>query len=394
MATTPPDGGGRTPAEQLRALGHGAGTAPREDSPRWHLGAAEDAMDEGRWDTARAALQRARESIAPGSPEVGEAAYVALRLAVATVDLRTATSEVLALADRMDAADPVWNRRVRRIVEAAPPVFAASMRAGLLDLLPPLPDPAERRDPEALEIPAFEVPPGGLPLLPDEDAWPVADETSAPAAAATGPLRDSAELPPVPTESPFAAARAARQAAAPPHDPKEDVVVLDPDAFSPSREPEPFSGRVFVPAAGEDLTDAGALRDRLVEEMLARIGEEEGQLLFATATTFLNNGEFETAEIMFSAAMQLPELRVPACEGVMQALVGAGRYAEAVATGARAARIFAREGEALFGIVYWHGVAAQAVGDAAVARSCFARIDATPHRGQFPDLADRMAAVR
>jgi hypothetical protein len=393
--TTQSDGAARTPAAQLRALGHGARRAPVEDSPRWHLSAAEDAMDERRWDMARAAVQRARESIVPGAPDEDEAAFVALRLAVATVDLRTATGEVMALAERMDPADPVWNRRVRQIVETAPPVFAAPMRAGLLDLLPELPEhqavgPAAGEP----EIPDVPLPPGGLPRLPDEDAWPGAG-AEAPAGTPGPRLSRADELPPIPVESPFRAGAGTPGPSSHTVADDEDAVVLEGDSLSwTSDEPTGFAGRVFVPPAAADLTDADALRERLVEEMLAKVGEAEGQLLFATATTFLNNGEFETAEIMFSAAMQIPELRLAACEGAMQALVGAGRYAEAMATGTRATRVFAREGEALLGIVYWHGVAAQAAGDAATARSCFTRVDATPHRVQFPDLADRMAAVR
>lgn len=393
--TTRSDGGARTPAEQLRALGHTARRAPMEDSPRWHLAAAEDAMDERRWDTARAAVQRARETIVPGTPDADEAAFVALRLAVATVDLRSATGEVMTLAARMDPADPVWNRRVRRIVEAAPPVLAASMRAGLLDLLPVLPEEEAAGAAGAVEpgIPHVPLPPGGLPRLPDEDAWPDAGAEPEMIAAAR-PLTGADVLPPI-------LASPSRAGAETP-DPRsrcvaedENLVVLEGDPlWSISEEPAGFTGRVLVSPVGADLTDADALRERLVEEMLVRVGDAEGQLLFATATTFLNNGEFETAEIMFSAAMQIPELRLAACEGAIQALVRAGRYAEAVATGTRATRIFAREGEALLGIVYWHGVAAQAAGDAAMARSCFARVDATPHRAQFPDLADRMAAVR
>jgi hypothetical protein len=355
-------------------------------------------MDERRWDMARAAVQRARESIVPGAPDEDEAAFVALRLAVATVDLRTATGEVMALVERMDPADLVWNRRVRRIVEAAPPVFAASMRAGLLELLPGLPEhaPAGPAGAGETEIPDVPLPPGGLPLLPDEDAWPDASADAGPAASTAGPRHAHAdELPPIPAESPFRAGAGTPGPSSHTVTDDEDVVVLEGDSLSwTSDEPTGFAGRVFVPPAGADLADADALRERLVEEMLANVGEAEGQLLFATATTFLNNGEFETAEIMFSAAMQIPELRLAACEGAMQALVGAGRSAEAMATGTRATRIFAREGEALLGIVYWHGVAAQAAGDAATALSCFARVDATPHRAQFPDLADRMVAVR
>lgn len=392
--TTRSDGGARTPAEQLRALGHTARRAPVEDSPRWHLAAAEDAMDERRWDMARAAVQRARETIGPGTPEADEAAFVALRLAVATVDLRSATGEVMALAARMDPADPVWNRRVRRIVEAAPPVLAASMRAGLLDLLPVLPEDETAGAAAAVEpgIPHVPLPPGGLPQLPDDDAWQEAGAEPEMSTAAP-PLTGADGPPAAPARSPFRAGADTPDLRSRSVADDEALVVLEGDPL-PWTEPAGFTGRVFVPPAGADLTDADALRERLVEEMLAKVGEAEGQLLFATATTFLNNGEFETAEIMFSAAMQIPELRLAACEGAMQALVRGGRYAEAVATGTRATRIFAREGEALLGIVYWHGVAAQAGGNAATARNCFARIDATPHRAQFSDLAERMDAVR
>lgn len=378
MAGTSSTGGGvRTPAEQLQALGSGRLPAPVEDSPRWHLGAAEEAMDEGRWDMARAAVQRARESIVAGSPEEDEAAFVALRLAVGTVDLRSATAEVMALAGRMDPRDPVWSGRVRRVIDNAPRVFPLSMRAGLLGLLPPLPDLEGRRaaaaDGAIADVP---VPAAGLPLLPGEEDWLMdvpADPSAAPPALAAGGLGPVDEV-----------AEAPAQAAA------EDVVAPREETAATGV----FQGRVFVGGVGTDLTDADVLRDRLVEEMLARVTDEEGQVLFATATTLLSNREFESAERMFSAAMEIPEFRLPACEGVIQALVGAGRHAEAAATGATAVRIFARDADALLGIVYWHGVAAQALGDAETARNSFARVQATRHRGHFPDLAERLAAVQ
>jgi hypothetical protein len=380
----------RTPVQQLHALGHGVSQAPKEDSPGWHLAAAEEAMDEGRWDTARAAVQRARETIEAGTPEEVEAGFVALRLAVATVDLRSATAEVVALTERMDPRDAVWNRRVRRIVAAAPRVFAAPMRTGILELLPLLPggDAA---------VPHVEVPVGGLPLLPGEDDWPEppAEEPPPRDAAAAATLR------PIPTESPFRPVVAvtepvAETAAAPPapaaSGDADEVLVWDAEPDG-SDQPAGFGGRVLIPGAGADLTDADALREQLVEAMLASVSEEEGQLLFDTASTFLNNREFGSAEIMFSAAMQVPPLRVPACEGVMQALIGAERFSEAVSTGTRALRIFAREGDALLGIVYCLGIAAQAQGDVSTARNCFARVAESGHAEHFPQLDGRRAAL-
>lgn len=344
-------------------------------------------MDEGRWDTARAAVQRARETIEAGTPEEVEAAFVALRLAVATVDLRSATAEGIALTERMDPRDPVWNRRVRRIVAAAPRVFAAPMRTGLLKLLPLLPG-------DDAAVPHVAVPAGGLPLLPGEDDWdePPADEPRR-VAAATVPL------PPIPTESPFRAAEPVVEPVAEPAAPDpvvsagaDEVLVWDAGPGG-SDEPAGFGGRVLVPGAGADLTDADALREHFVEAMLASVSEEEGQLLFDTASTFLNNREFGSAEIMFSAAMQVPAIRVPACEGVMQALIGAERFSEAVSTGTRALRIFGREGDALLGIVYCLGIAAQAQGDVATARSCYARVAESGHAEHFPELDARRAAL-
>lgn len=421
--------GRRSPDEQIRTL--------REDSPRWHLEAAEDEIDAGRLDVARAALARARETLSPGA-DTDEAAFVAVRLAAASVDLKTATAEVVGLVERRDPADPVWNRRLRRIIEGAPRVFPRSMRAGLLDLLPPVPGdaastagsagfvasptlpdlPGEDEWGDAAPVaPAAAADSGGdviarpiLPELPGEDDWGEAD-AGVEADIGDGGVGEPAgadcasgeELPPVPTVSPFERARGTRVAHAAEEPPQlvdrgveqggDDVVVLLDLTLDGPAAPAGFSGRVTIAAEDADLTDADALRDRLVEEMLASVSDEEGQLLFETATTFLINRDFETAEVMFSAAMQLPELRVPACEGVMQSLVGAGRFVEAVATGARATRIFAREGDSLLGIVYLQGIAAQAVEDDALARSCFARVAASGHAAHFPDLQDRQAAV-
>ncbi|HEX6037797.1 hypothetical protein, partial [Longimicrobium sp.] len=178
---TTPDAAARSPAAQLRALGHQPPRAPVEDSPRWHLTAAEEAMDAGDWDMARGAIERARETIVPGSADADEASFAALRLALATVDLRLAASEVTALVDRMDPLDPVWNRRVRRVVAAAPPVFSPSMRTRLLELLPGVPEsgpppvvaaPGDKRYP-GMEpyLGAFVMPADGLPPLPDEEPW-------------------------------------------------------------------------------------------------------------------------------------------------------------------------------------------------------------------------------
>jgi hypothetical protein len=383
---------GRSPAEVLQALGHRAPRAPVEDSPRWHLTAAEEAMDDGHWDVARAAIHRARESIVDGSADADEASFAALRLAVSTVDVHLAAAEISALAARMDASDPVWNRRVRRLVGSAPPAFPGSMCARLLELVPAL---LEDRAGGSVSTPglyveSFPVPAGGLPLLPDEDP---SDGLASVAGEASTHVASPGPLAPIPTESPFAAAARARRAS-PPEAAEDDVVVFDEDALPASAPPHGFTGRVFIAADESDLQDADALRDRLVEEMLASITEEEGQVLFATASTFLNNGQYETAEIVFSAAMQLPDLRLAACEGLMQALVAAGRHTEAVATGARAERIFAREGDALLGIVYWHGVAAQALGATDAATGCFQRVLAHPQHVHFPELAARMAALR
>jgi hypothetical protein len=311
------------------------------------------------------------------------------------------------------------------------------MRAGLLDLLPPVPGDAASTAGSAGIVASPTLPdlpdedewggaaPGApdaaadfgggvvarpiLPELPGEDDWGEADAgvdadigdggEGEPA----GTDRAQEELPPVPTVSPFERAKGTRVANAA-EEPLQlvdrgveqgldDVVVLLDLTLDGPAAPAGFSGRVTIAAEDADLTDADALRDRLVEEMLASVSDEEGQLLFETATTFLINRDFETAEVMFSAAMQLPELRVPACEGVMQSLVGAGRFVEAVATGARATRIFAREGDSLLGIVYLQGIAAQAVEDDALARSCFARVAASGHAAHFPDLQDRQAAV-
>jgi hypothetical protein len=96
---------------------------------------------------------------------------------------------------------------------------------------------------------------------------------------------------------------------------------------------------------------------------------------------------------MFSAAMQAPGLRVAACEGLMQALVEAGRHAEAIATATRATRVFARDGEHLGGILYWQGVAAQASGETEMARGCFGRVLALPAAAVYADVAERLRSA-
>jgi hypothetical protein len=388
--TSNPETDSNSPADRRSALG--AAYPLTDDSPRWHLTFAEESIDTHRWGDARAALARGRDNIAADSADADEAAFVAVRLAMAEVNLQAATAEVMALVERMDPLDPVWSRRVRRIISEAPSVAPQSMRTELLAYLPPVPAelgvPAPRGQVE--EIERIPVPVGGLPDLAD-DLWIPGDDDSAGATApseppVTGPLA----IPPVPTKSPFLQVPMAEGGPAG-RDDVEEVVVFD--AGPEVGEPLAFTGRILVGEEGGDLTDADALRERLVEQMLAKVTEEEGQLLFDTATTFLNNGEPATAELMFSAAMQIPRLRIPACEGMIQALVAAERYVEAAAHGVKAGRLFASQGDLLTGIVYWHGVAAQALGDTDTARTCFARVGDGPHAMHFPDLGSRLAAL-
>lgn len=365
----------RTPREQLEALGHQPPHGWKDDSPRWHLQAAEDALDQGRLEVARAAVQRARESASPDSTDAEESAFVALRAAIASVDLRAATEEVQALRACHDDGDPAWNRRVRAIIAQAPTVFGASMRAGLLGLLSPVPEPveavSERIDSDP--VPDVLLPTSGLPQLPDEDDFePAAAVNDAPFErtmfSGLTPQQESAlEL-------------------------ETDTTWID-TTEPPHEDGAQFTGRVRVGEGDADLTDAEALRERLVEEMLAGVSEEEGQLLIDVATTFLNNREFGSAELLFSAAMGIPTLRVPACEGLVQAQVGGERHEDAAGTAARALRIYAREGDALLGIVYWGGIAALELGDHETARRAFERISRSRHAADFPDLEERFAAV-
>lgn len=364
----------RTPREQLEALGHQPPHGWKDDSPRWHLRAAEDALDQGRLEIARAAVQRARESASPDSTDAEESAFVALRAAIASVDLRAATEEVQALRACHDDGDPVWNRRVRAIIAQAPAVFGASMRAGLLGLLPPVPEAveavSERIDSDP--VPDVLLPVSGLPQLPEEDDF---DSAAAVNDAPVAPMFSGiAPHPPSPIEL------------------EQSVAWVDPGE-PPHEDRAQFTGRVRVGEGDADLTDAEALRERLVEEMLAGVSEEEGQLLIDVATTFLNNREFGSAELLFSAAMGIPTLRVPACEGLVQAQVGGGRHEDAAGTVARALRIYAREGDALLGIVYWGGIAALELGDHEMARRAFERISRSRHAADFPDLEERFAAV-
>lgn len=365
----------RTPREQLEALGHQPPHGWKDDSPRWHLQAAEDALDRGRLEVARAAVQRARECAPPDSADAEEAAFVALRAAVASIDLRAATEEVQALRACHDDGDPVWNRRVRAIIAQAPTVFGASMRAGLLGLLPPVQEPvevvSERIDSDP--VPEVLLPASGLPQLPDEDDFEPAPAVNE---APVEPMLFSgiAPQPPSPLEL------------------EQSVAWVDPGE-PPHEDRAQFTGRVRVGEGEADLTDAEGLRERLVEEMLAGVSEAEGQLLIDVATTFLNNREFGSAELLFSAAMGIPTLRVPACEGLVQTQVGGGSHEDAAGTAARALRIYAREGDALLGIVYWGGIAALELGDRETARRAFERISRSRHAAAFPDLEDRYAAV-
>lgn len=383
---------GRKPVDQLEALGHPTSRAPVEDSARWHLIASDEAIDDSRWDVARAAVERARESVERGSPDEDEAAFVSLRLAVATVDLRGATADIVGLVERSDATDDVWNRRVRSIIAAAPPVFPSSMRTGLLSLIPPLPgisaggearQSREAPQPETgLEVPYVAVPPEGLPELPGAP-WPEVAE-------AGGGEDAASALPPIPKDSPFTSVAEPNDGSA--ADDGDPVVVFD--SLETAEEPDAFADRIVVDGQRFDLTAAESLRDHLVEAILSTVTEAEGRLLFETATTFLGNHDFGTAEVLFSAGMQLPELRVACCEGLMKALLGAERFSEAVSTGSRALRIFAREGDALLGIVYLNGCAAQSLGDSGTARQSFDRVAESSYTSHFPDLDERRAALR
>jgi hypothetical protein len=361
-----PHTGGRTAAAQLRELGH---PVAGEDTPRWHLAAAEEAMDEGRWDAARVALQRARDNLQPEDLDTIEARFVALRLAVSTVDLRAATDETMALVEGMDEGDPVWNRRVREIIDAAPRVFSSSMRTGLTALLPPAPRAVDARPPavtdETPEPELFAVEESAQPGQDggggaDYDVW-VDDGESAPEVAEVAEAAD-------------------------------EVLTPVDEVFTPEeRGPDE---RWHVRAdPGVDVEDADSLRDHLVERMLAEVTDDEFLLLFETATTFLANGQFDTAELIFSAAMQAPALRVAACEGLVQSLVRGGRHSEAITNAVRATRVFAREGDHLAGVLYWQGVAAQESGDPQMARGCFDRVLATPAAAVFPELRSRREAV-
>jgi hypothetical protein len=373
-----PDGGA---AGQLRVL-----SVRRDDSPRWHLHAADEAIEDGRLDVAREALARARANAAGDPGVVAEARFVALRLALASVELRKATDEVLGLVAENDPGDPVWNRRVRRMIESAPATVPDSVRDGLLDLLPELPGA-----PAAL-------PASGLPALPDDPRETLATEREESDQGSAG-----VDHRPVPASDPFAAVPDADSDRDAPEEAEVEVeveaevevVMLDLDSDPPVPAGGSFDGRLRVSGGnGDELTDAERLRDRLVDEMLATIPEEEARLLFESATTFLNNGDPATAAVIFSSVMRVPEFRVAACEGFMQALVQDGRCDEAAVTASRAERVYATEGAAILGIVYWHGVAAQHQGDKATALLCFSRVLSDPSaRSCFVDLDSRIAEV-
>ncbi len=365
-----------TAQDRLRNLGHTGYAA--EDDPRWHLEAAEEAMDAGDWDAARAAVERARERLDPDSPDAAEAAFVALRLAVSTVDLRSATAETRWIAAALPPGDVAWVRRAREIIDAAPRHFGASMRAGLLSLLPV--EESERGEGEgdgegegeddgflaALLEPAGETAAGAGAADEGGAAQPGVEELDAGAYDAW--IVDPAEL-------------------------GEDAAE-EREAPGAGEGAGGFDGHVRVgDVDGIALDDADRLRDHLVEQMLARVTDEEFQILFDTATTFLANGQLGSAELMFSAAMQSSTLRVAACEGLMQALVLAGRTDEAIANASRAVRLYARDGDAVLGIVYWQGVAAQAAGDRETARRCYERVAGSPAAPAYPEVRDRLREV-
>lgn len=368
----------RTPADRVKALRGPGRPGPTEDAPAWHLQAAEEAMDACRWDNARAALERARENLPADAPEAEEACFVGLRLAVGTVDPGSMIAEIAALAARRGPNDDVWVRRVRTMLDQATHL-PASMRHRLPAILAKVVGAPRPQPDESVDVTATALP----PLPGDDEPWPVG-ETAKGVAETTWP-------PPMPTVDPFLTARPNRSP--PPSDEPDEVAVLAFDDSPQQEAPPPFSGRVVVEET-IDLTDTDQLRERMVEEMLAGVTDDEAHQLFATAATFLNNGAPDSAERLFSATMRAPDLRVAACEGRMQALVQGGRCADAVTTGLRATRIFVREGDAVLGIVYWLGVAAQSEDNPEVASACFRRVATSGHAARFPDLPDRIASLR
>lgn len=472
---------GRTPAGVLRALGHRRAAAPTEDTPRWHLVAAEEASAAGRWDEAREALDRARANLNGDPLDTSEAAFVGLRMCVARLDILAATAELTDLVSLHDPADPVWNRRARGIIGEAPKAAGADL---LLKLLPALPDETERGADVKRILPG---PTETMPVLPGEAEWleearsgvsprrlsggqdtddPLGAESSGdhqPEGPRRGipdfqarqpqtpPDRDekvstedpppppltanASPLPPIPVQNPFTAAERARDAArnaagedrvgadsAPepevgdtpqqvmsrgwtdPQQPQDHELPAASDEsvelfvlgdVETGAEPPAFTGRLFVAGTDVDLSDADGLRDRLVAAMLeGAVTDREGDELFHTASTFLNNFDYATAEALFSAAMQVPHLRVAGCEGLMQCLVKLGRLADAVTTAGLAVRLFSEDGPAVLGIVYWQGVAAEAQGDRVAARKCFERIVLSRQLEHFPDVAARLERVR
>jgi hypothetical protein len=442
----------RTPADQLRALGHRGLAAPTEDTPRWHLAAAEEASAAGRWDEAREALDRARANLNGDLRDTSEAAFVGLRLSVARLDILAATAELTNLMNLHDHGDPVWNRRARSVIAGAPKLAGTDL---LLQLLPTLAAEPERGGAErALAAPTE------IPVLPGEAEWleEVADQGHGepPVADADalgnevpddllGPTETAAEipvparaapLPPVPAVNPFTAAaerargpiadvafgepdvgeRATQREGRGPHSSGGDgggrqsphsedrgradasleaPEILLLDHLDAAAEAPVFTGRLLVAGTDVDLSDADGLRDRLVEAMLAgAVTDQEGDELFHTASTFLNNFDYATAEALFSAAMQVPHLRVAGCEGLVQCLVKLGRMSDAVTTAALAVRIFSDDAQALLGILYWQGVAAEAQGDRLTARKCFERIVLSRQVEHFPDVSARLERIR
>lgn len=295
----------RTPADQLRALGYETPRGPVDDTPRWHLEAAGEALEDGRLEDAEEALARGREGLRAGSPDEDEAAYLALGVALLRADVGGAEAEIRWLAGR----EGDGSARARGLLGAASAALSGEARARLLALLPGGDHVASHGwDVREMEIPDVPLPPSGLPMLPDEE------EMEFPAEQRDG------------RGTPLLDAPAEAQPPAPP-----------------------------VAADGPD-----GLRERLVEQLLA--GPESPEVLFAVAMTLLRCGHLADAEVLFAAAAEAPELRLAAWEGLMEILVRSGRSGEAVSTALRLTRVHRGAGEALAGIRRWGDLGAAAAG--------------------------------
>jgi hypothetical protein len=296
-------------------------------------------MERGDREVAHAALERARETIAPGTPDEEEAAYVALGFAVADLDGDAVVRESAALASLRPAGDAFASARVRRILDGAPPGLPDEARARLLAL-------ADGGCPVEATGRA-----SGAQHATADAPVPVAPGPSFTAPADAWALRWEEEGEPPPDECAPGWTAAA-----------DEVDAETPRTGSESRPGEP--PRPAAPADESGLLDPDLLRDFLLEQLLDRDPERDPELLFAVASTFLRNRQPAAAELLFSAAMQSAEMALAACEGLTETLVRAGRMGEAEATATRAIRLFAREGDRLLGLLHWRRVAARAQGRA------------------------------